>query len=118
LCATLCSDGRGALQAKESIMRTMARRATRDQLTKRNGDQLPDGVGGTITGGAMEPIDLMEILNRSVRCVTRGGAVSGSAQAMANGPGARQSRDRGIELSDGSRISFASIGDTSALVDA
>ena len=95
-------------------MRTVNRRATRDQLTTRNGGRTPDcgnGTvtgGGTITGGPMERIDLMEILAR----VSRGGAVSGAAQAVAGGLDMAGSRDHGIALSDGSRIAFASITDT------
>ncbi len=97
-------------------MRTVKRRAIRDQLTKSGGEPLPDGIGGTITGGPMEPIDLLEILSRSVRCVTRGGAVSGAAHAVAGdrGPGS-SGADLGIALSDGSRITFASLADPGVL---
>ena len=95
-------------------MRTMTRRATRDQLTKRNNDPLTDGSGGTITGGPMEPINLLEILERGARCVSRGGAVSGAAQVVVSDLGGR---DRGIALSDGSRISFASVADAGVLKD-
>jgi hypothetical protein len=99
-------------------MPTVKRRAIRDQSTKPNRDHLPDGIGGTITGGPMEPIDLMEILSRSARSVSRGGAVSGAAQTvdsetMDSGEEARadwiNGQDLGIALSDGSRITFASI---------
>jgi hypothetical protein len=94
-------------------MRTMKRRATRDQLTTRNGEHLPDGIGGTITGGPVVPIDLMEILNRSARCVTGSGAVSGAAQSAASG--GQDRRKLGVALSDGSRITFASLADTGIL---
>jgi hypothetical protein len=100
-------------------MRTVNRRATRDRLTTPNGEHLPDGIGGTITGGPMEPIDLMEILTRSALCVSRGGAVSGAAQVVASGAGERvdmgKRPDRGIALSDGSRITFASLADSGVL---
>ena len=98
-------------------MRTMKRRATRDQLTKRNMDQLPDGIDGTITGGPMEPIDVMEILGRGTRGVSRGGAVSGAAQVMVSSPGASVGQDRGIALSDGSRITFTSVADVGVVKD-
>ena len=98
-------------------MRTMTRRATRDQLTKRNNEALPDGVGGTITGGPMEPIGLLEILERGARGASRGGAVSGAAQVAIGSPGAAGRPDRAIALSDGSRISFSSIADTELFRD-
>jgi hypothetical protein len=94
-------------------MPTVKRRAIRDQSVKPNGEHLPDGIGGTITGGPAEPIDLMEILSRSARCVSRGGAVSGAAQSVDSGDetpaDGGNGRDLGIALSDGSRITFASI---------
>ena len=97
-------------------MRTVKRRAIRDRLTTPNGEHLPDGIDGTITGGPMEPIDLMEILNRSALSVSRGGAVSGAAQVVASGAGERVDMggrpDRGIALSDGSRITFATVADS------
>jgi hypothetical protein len=108
-------------------MRTANRRATRDRLAKRNsgvrrgGADLADGTG-TITGGPMEPIDLMEILNRGAECVSRGGAVSGAAHVefispgkYDGGPDSAVGQSRAIALSDGSRISFASVGDPGAL---
>jgi hypothetical protein len=85
------------------------RRAMRDQMTKPNNEHLPDGIGGTITGGPMEPIGLMEILERGTRGASRGGAVSGAAQIVGGGPGYASPAERGISLSDGSRIYFASI---------
>jgi len=95
--------------------RAMTSRAARDQLARRNKDQLPDGIGGTITGGPMEPINLLEILERGARGVSRGGAVSGAAQVMVSSLGRSGARDRGIALSDGSRISFASVADAGVL---
>lgn len=98
-------------------MRTVNRRATRDQLTKRNNDLLPDGVGGTITGGPMLPIDRTEILARTARGVSRGGAVSGAAQVVVSSLNGSGGQDRGIALSDGSRISFCSVADAGVLKD-
>jgi hypothetical protein len=106
-------------------MRTVNRRATRDQLAKPNsvdpGTGAPRGAG-TITGAPLPPIDLMELLNRSAECVSRGGAVSGAAQvefiSAGNYDGGWKpggGRPGAIALSDGSRISFASIGDPGAL---
>jgi hypothetical protein len=100
-------------------MRTTARRATRDRLTQRNDDNLSDDIGGTITGGPLESIDLINILERSSRGVTRGGAVSGAAKTVSvSSPGATGGQDRGIALSDGSRIYFISIADVDVLKDA
>ena len=95
------------------------RRANRDRATRRTTTDLPDGVGGTITGGPTRPIDLTEILTRDARGVAGAGAVSGAAQAVSSsfGParGALNGRPHGIALSDGSRISFASIADAGVL---
>jgi hypothetical protein len=93
----------------------LTRHATRDQLTKPNNEHLPDGIGGTITGGAMEPIGLTDILERGARGASRGGAVSGAAQVVADGLGRSSLAGRGIALSDGSRICFASIADVGLL---
>jgi hypothetical protein len=87
------------------------RRAIRDNSIRHSGEQLPDGVGGTITGGPMQAIDLMEVLNRSPFGVSRGGAVSGAAHVVVSGAGARGAPENDIALSDGSRIMFASVGD-------
>jgi hypothetical protein len=97
-------------------MRTVTRRATRDQLTKQHDDDLPDGIGGTITGGPTEPLDLIEILSRSARGASRVGAVSGAAQVVSS-LGTNSGQNRGIALSDGSRITFASVADTGVLKD-
>jgi hypothetical protein len=94
-------------------MPTVNRRATRDQLTKRTGDHLPEGIGGTITGGPVEPIDLMRILAQGL--VSGGGAVSGAAQMVVSTFGARAQANQDIALSDGSRISFACVVDVGVL---
>ena len=65
--------------------------------------------GETITGGPVETLDLMEILSRPARGVTRGGAVSRADQPMVIHIVGRSGLQRAIALSDGSRISFASI---------
>jgi hypothetical protein len=93
------------------------RRALRDQLTKPNNEHLPDGIGGTITGGPMDPPGLMEMLERGAHGASRGGAVSGAAQVVAGGPGHPSHAERGISLSDGSRICFASIADVGLFRD-
>jgi len=102
----------GATGIRVLRTRKMTMRATRntspDFVAARRGEHLPDGVGGTVTGWPMEKLDLMEILNRTSRGVTRGGAVSGAAQAIDNRRGGN-GRRTDIALSDGSRISFASI---------
>ena len=100
------------------MMRTVTRRATRDQLAKRDNVDLVGGGGGTITGGPREPIDLTGILERGSRGVSRGGAVSGAAsQVVVSNFGATGRQDRGIALSDGSRISFSSVADAGILQD-
>lgn len=95
----------------------LTRRATRDQLTKSNDEHLSDGIGGTITGGPQEPTGLLEILERGARGASRGGAVSGAAQVVADIAGRCSQAQRGIALSDGSRICFASIADAGLLRD-
>ena len=107
-------------------MRTMKSRAIRDRLARPGSEQLTDGIGGTVTGGPMEPIDLMELLQRACGA-SRGGAVSGAAQSMnstsmnstsMNSTGGRRAGpDHAIALSDGSRISFASVADAGVLRD-
>ncbi len=98
-------------------MRTPARRATRDRLTARNNEILSDGVGGTITGGPVRPIDLMELLSRGGSGTSRGGAVSGAAQVVISTPETRTGGNDGIALSDGSRITFARVGDAGVMRD-
>jgi len=97
-------------------MLTDTRRKTHGRLTRPDNDYLPDGTGGTVTGGPRAPINLLEILSRSSRGATRGGAVSGAAQSMASVPGGRARADRAFALSDGSRITFASVDNTDARV--
>jgi hypothetical protein len=84
-------------------------------LTTSNHETLPDGVGGTVTGGPMRPMDLMEILSRGGAGTSRGGAVSGAAQVVTSALSARAGRDEGIALSDGSRITFARVGDAGVM---
>jgi hypothetical protein len=95
----------------------LTRRMTRDQLTKPNNEHFPDGIGGTITGGPMEPVGLPQILVRGACGASRGGAVSGAAQGVADSVGRTSLAERGIALSDGSRICFASIADAGLLRD-
>jgi hypothetical protein len=99
-------------------MRATAKRKLEDQVIRRDSESLPDGIGGTITGGPMEPIDLTAILSRPDRAISRGGAVSGAAQTTFSRAGTGRGRDEGIALSDGSRISFASIDDAGHRTDA
>jgi len=89
------------------------RRAIRDQLAKRNGSE---SAGETVTGGPIQPIDLMEVLSRGARDVSRGRAVSGAAQVVISSPGSGGS-SRAVALSDGSMISFARVGDIGVLKD-
>jgi hypothetical protein len=93
----------------------LTRRATRDQLTNPDKKRLPDAVGGTITGGPTQPIGVLEILALGAREAGGVGAVSGAAQVMADLPGDTGHWERGIVLSDGSRICFASIVDAGLL---
>jgi hypothetical protein len=90
------------------VRTTTGRRSRHNTATRTDGPQ-PDGLGGTITGGPMPPLDLMETLNLGVQTLSRGGAVSGAAHVLGGGTGADGRRDSGITLSDGSRISFASV---------
>jgi hypothetical protein len=89
----------------------LTRRATRDQLTKQGNEDLPEGISGTITGGPMEPFNLLEIMERGARGASRGAAVSGAAQVVADNVGCSYLAARGIALSDGSMICFASIAE-------
>ncbi len=96
----------------------------RDRVNlNRSRSGLPDGVGGTITGGPMPPVDLAGILGRSrvprlVPPIAFGGAVSGAARSMDGFTPAIARGDRGIALSDGSRIIFSSVGDMAERTDA
>ena len=91
----------------------LIRRARRDQSTTPNNEDLRDGIGGTVAGGPTETTGLRDILEPDAPEASRGGAVSGAAQIVADRPG----RSRGIALSDGSRICFASIADVGLLRD-
>ena len=84
---------------------------------RRPGDSLPDGVGGSVTGGPMRAPDLMEILSKGTRAATRAGAVSGAAQSIDSRSGSRFDEAKAIALSDGSRISFASLADQRLVTD-
>jgi hypothetical protein len=95
----------------------VSRRATRDQAAKPNDEQLPVGDGGTITRGPIEPIALLEILERAAHGASGGGAVAGAAHGVAEGSGRSSLAERGIALSDGSRICFASIVDARLVQD-
>lgn len=66
----------------------------------------------------MKPLDLMEILSRGGCGASAGGAVSGAAQAMTVVVRKGGDADRGIALSDGSRIFFVSVDDGKTLVEA
>jgi hypothetical protein len=99
--------------AEDTTMR-LTRRATRDHLTKSNDGRLRDRVGSTITGGPTEPTGLLEILEQGARGTSRSGAVSGAAQVVADDTSQLQ---RGIALSDGSRICFASIAEAGLFRD-
>jgi hypothetical protein len=98
-------------------MMRLTRGTTRDPVTKPHNHHLPDGIGGTITGGAMELLDLPEMLERGAHEAGRGGAVAGAAQVAADGTVNSSQPERGIALSDGSRICFASIVDTGLFRD-
>lgn len=70
---------------------------------------LPDGVGGTITGGPVQPIDLMQVLDRRPR---QPAPAFGAAKWAVTG---RFDKNSAVALSDGSRIFFASIEDVRVL---
>lgn len=91
-------------------MRTTTKPTSRDRLDRRNDDYFPHGISGTITGGPMQKLDLLEILNRGTRGVTRGGAVSGSAQMIVS-KSVSGGLEKAVALSDGTRISFVSIAE-------
>lgn len=84
-------------------MHKLARRTTRDQL-KRDPQQPPSGVEPVVTGGPMRKLDLTEVL-------ARGGAVPGAAHIVLSSLDESAGERGGIALSDGSRISFASVAD-------
>jgi hypothetical protein len=74
-------------------------------------------MGGTITGGPLRPIDLMEVLSRCGAGSSQGGAVSGAAQMVTSALDMSASHNGGISLSDGSRITFARVGDAGVMRD-
>jgi len=98
---------------------------------------LPDGIGGTIAGGAIQTIDLADILSPRDRALSGAAGVAGPGAGGVAGPGAGgapgqdagsvpgfgaarvvvPARSHAVSLSDGSRILFASIG-REALEDA
>ena len=92
-------------------MRAKIGPGARERMNKRSGHGVPDGSGGTIAGGSMQPLDLMALLTGGDSGVSMGGAVSGAAQAMRPTARAVGGRDDAIALSDGSRIVFASLSD-------
>ena len=67
---------------------------------------------GTVGGGAHLAPRPATILSPDGRAVSRAGAVSGAAQTMAS---RFRGLDRGVALSDGSRITFASVTDLELL---
>jgi hypothetical protein len=117
--------GKGAAEKGAAGKVAGAREARARRREVRPDEALPDGVGGTITGGPMQPINLIEILRLGGRGASGSGAVSGAAQgalsgalsgiASGAGAGAGGGRDRGIALSDGSRIIFASVEQATVL---
>ena len=95
------------------------RRTKRISGTDRTLFQLPDGTGGTITGGPMRPLDLMELLTRDRDNLTQKDiAVSGAARIIDSVSLKAQSSGAGIALSDGSRIVFRSVENGDILLDA
>jgi hypothetical protein len=84
-----------------------------------SGDPLHSRSGSPTVGGGGErrEIDLARIILRGENEAGRGGAVSGAAQAIRSSLAARIAKNRGVSLSDGSRISFASIADVGVLED-
>jgi hypothetical protein len=96
-------------------MRRMSRGTPEQQAAARDRTTLPDGIGGSVTGGPVQLINLMEVLERGSRGASRGGAVSGAAHIVVSDVLAGNSPERDIALSDGSRISFASLVDAGAL---
>jgi hypothetical protein len=98
-------------------MRTTTGQPRHDQPRAPNGEHLPDGIGGTIIGGLVRPTNVVEFPNRDGRRVSRGGAIAGSAQVAVSSAGASGGRLGGITLSDGSRISFASVDDPGIAMD-
>ena len=63
---------------------------------------MPDGLGGTISGGPMAPFDLVERLGRGAPAPGMAGAVAGAGRV-------EMEQVDEIVLSDGSQIVFATI---------
>jgi len=63
----------------------------------------------------MPKINLTEILDRGSPGNSRGGAVSGAAHVVVSSVLAGNGQQNGVALSDGSRISFASLADPGVL---
>jgi hypothetical protein len=97
------------MQTKELAMRTTGTHPTCDKSGKANGDRLSAGAGGTIYGASLSRNDLMPMPIPHLPDVSRRDAVSGAAQAMAMGSGIENGEERAVALSDGSKISFASV---------
>jgi hypothetical protein len=91
----------------------LTRHARHDQSTTPGNEDLRDGIGGTVASGPPATTGVLGNLEPGAREASRGGAVSGAAQIVADSP----DRRHGIALSDGSRISFASIADVGLLRD-
>jgi hypothetical protein len=100
--------------AEDTTMR-LTRLATRNHLRRSNNEHLPDRSGRTIAGATMKLIGPLEILERGEHGISRGGALSGADQVVADSIGRPGQADRGIALSDGSRICFTSIADAGLL---
>ena len=96
---------------------------TRSRNNKAPGNALPDGSGGTIAGGSMKPLDLMELLTRGDGG-RAGGASSGAKPGAISGAigvaalRAPVAGEGSVALSDGSRIVFASFAGGDILADA
>jgi hypothetical protein len=109
-------------QAKEWTMNAKTMHAAGARSAKRSSFPGADGLAGTITGGGAVAASPITDIGRGAQCVSRSGAVSGAAQGVAGGPAfpgglASGGPDRWIALSDGSRITFASIADAGILRD-
>lgn len=99
-------------------MRTKIGSAKRVPGRKGRPAAMPDGIGGTIAGGPMRPLDLIEHLTRGTQASIAGVAVAGAAQVMVSSACGVGGREPGIALSDGSRIIFASVDHVKILAEA
>jgi hypothetical protein len=91
----------------------LTRHARHDQSTTPSNEDLRDGIDGTVASGLPATAGLLDNLEPGAREASRGRAVSGAARIVADSP----DRGRGIALSDGSRICFASVADVGLLRD-